>query len=119
MTSKTLEVERVDLEEPAVTVYRLRGELTGGPESYAFLEELRTRARATPAPVVINLAGAEHVNSSGVGILAACYTSVTNAGGRICIASASRRLQTILDVVKLSDCFCLFPTEEEAVRQVS
>jgi anti-sigma B factor antagonist len=114
-----LEYERVERSGPAAAVYRLSGALVGSPESYEFLEEIRTQAKRSDAPIILNMEGIEQVNSTGVGILAACYTSVTNAGGKICLASVPRRLQTILDVVHLTEVLCSLGDEEEAIRRVT
>jgi anti-anti-sigma factor len=110
-----LEAELIEMEEPKVSLFRLSGGLTGSSESYEFLDLLREQVRKHPAPVVLSLRGVEHANSAGVGILAACYTSVTNASQKICLAEVPNRLKAILDVVKLSDCLCILPTEEEAI----
>ncbi|MBD3160801.1 MAG: STAS domain-containing protein [Candidatus Latescibacteria bacterium] len=114
-----LEFDRVERSAPAVVLYRLTGGLIGSPESYDFLEEIRAQAKRSDAPIVLNMEGLEQVNSTGVGILAACYTSVTNAGGKICLASVPKRLKTILDVVRLTDVLCVLGGEEEAIREVT
>ena len=113
-----LEVECIEVGKPDVTVYRLSGGLTGSPESYQFLENLRNQTRKHPSPVVINLEQVEHVSSAGVGILAACYTSATNVDRRLCLAHVSNRVRMILDVVKISDVLCIFATEKEAIQGV-
>ena len=46
-----LEVECIEVGKPDVTVYRLSGGLTGSPESYQFLENLRNQTRKHPSPL--------------------------------------------------------------------
>ena len=58
------------------------------------------------------------MSSAGVGILAACYTSATNAEKPLCLAHVSNRVHMILDVVKLSDVLCIFDNEDEAIRGI-
>ena len=113
-----LEVECIEVGKPDVTIYRLSGGLTGSAESYQFLEDLRKQTRKHPSSVVINLEQVEHVSSAGVGILAACYTSATNADKRLCLSHVSNRVRMILDVVKISDVLCIFETEKEAVEKI-
>ncbi len=119
MSRKNLEVEKVVMESPPVTLFRLAGALTGTPESYEFLDMLREHTSRAPGPVILNLEKLGQVNSSGVGILAACYTSIINTGSRACLAAPPQRLRTILDVVKLTSCFCVLDSEEEAIDEIS
>jgi anti-anti-sigma factor len=116
---KKLEVKWVEHGEAPVTVYHLSGLLTNSPESYAFLDELLDRVRKGHNRVVINLEQVGHITSAGVGILAACYTSVTNAGGKVCLSRVPERGRAILNVVGLLALVGECPTEEEAIRRVA
>ncbi len=114
-----LEVKWVEHGETPVTVYHLSGLLTNSPESYAFLDEVLGRVRKGHNRVVINLDQVGHITSAGVGILAACYTSANNAGGRFCLTRVPDRARAILNVVGLLSLVGECPTEEEAIRRVS
>lgn len=113
-----LHVERADRPQVGAIVFRLSGGLDSSPESYAFLESVQEAARAGSVRIVINLAQVNVMTSAGVGILAACFTSVTNAGGRMCLAGATGRASVILNVVRMLDVVSSAPTEDEAVRIV-
>jgi anti-sigma B factor antagonist len=112
-----LEVEHS--ERDGVEIYRLSGGLTSSHEAYAFLEELTDRVHRGGRHFVINLAQVETLTSAGVGILAACYTSVTNRGGSIRLAQIPARARSILHVVHLLDLLGDLPSEEEAVRSIA
>ncbi len=112
-----LEVEQTERE--GVEVYRLSGALTSSHEAYSFLEQLMDQVHRGGRRFVLNLERVETLTSAGVGILAACYTSVTNGGGRIRLAQVPVRAKTILKVVHLLDLLGDHPSEEEAVRSVS
>ncbi len=77
-----LTVERIETGDASVIVYRMSGLLSNTTESYTFLDEFCHCVRKGETKAVLNIEKIEHVTSAGVGILAACYTSVTNAGGR-------------------------------------
>ena len=113
-----LKVERADRADAGVLVFRLSGMLDSGPETYAFLEQVQFESRKGSARVVIDLGGISMITSAGVGIIAACYTSVSNAGGRMCIASVQGRAQTILNVVRILDVVPNAPDEDAAVKIV-
>ena len=114
-----LTVERVERSETSATIYRLRGLLTNTAESYAFLEEFSQRVRKGEKRIVLNIEGVEHVTSAGVGILAACYTSVTNAGGKMTLALVPSRARVILNVLKLLELLGDHATEDEAVAALT
>jgi anti-anti-sigma factor len=115
-----LEVEKIERQDPAALVYRLSGILTDTHEAYEWLEDLRKAARRKDSPyIVINLEEVEHMPSSGVGILAACYTSVSNSGGRMCLAGVSDRVQSILELVGIWDILTHFPTEAAALAEAA
>ena len=116
---KKLEVKWVEHGTVPVTVYHLSGTFTSSPEAYAFLDQLQERVRKGHTRVVIHLEGVEAVTSAGVGILAAGYTSVTNAGGKMCLAQVPDRARAILSIVGLLTVIGEGPGEEEAVRRVS
>ncbi len=114
-----LKVERADRADAGVLVFRLSGVLDSGPETYAFLEQVQFESHNAPARIVIDLRGVNLITSAGVGIIAACYTSVSNAGGKMCIASVQGRAQTILNVVRILDVVANAPDEDAAVEIVS
>jgi anti-anti-sigma factor len=113
-----LQVERADRADAGVVVFRLGGMLDSGPESYAFLEQVQFEAHKAPARVVLDLKNVNLITSAGVGIIAACFTSVSNAGGKLCIASVQGRAQTILNVVRILDVIASAPDEDAAVAFV-
>lgn len=114
-----LTVEQDERAEAGVVIYRLQGLLTNTPESYAFLDECAHRIRKGARKIVLNIEGVEHITSAGVGILAACYTSLTNAGGRMALASVPSRARVILNVLKMLELLGDYATEEDAVAALS
>lgn len=110
------EYRRVVPEGIPVTIYHLSGGLTGTAECYEFLEQVGTHARKGEKLVVLDLTEIEHMTSAGVGILAACYTSLSNAGGRLRLVGIPARARAILNLVKLVDILGDDPTVEDAVR---
>jgi anti-anti-sigma factor len=112
-------LERDDAKAPGVLVYRLKGLLTNAPETYAFLEELRERLREESPRAVLNLAGVERITSGGVGIIAACFTSAVNAGGRLVLAAVPKSVETVLNIVCLLNVVEGHATEDAAIAAVS
>jgi anti-anti-sigma factor len=106
--AQKLEVHRVDDALDGMTLYRLNGFFTDCKDSYNLLKEVRAASEARTVRLVMNLSGVSHLTSGGVGILAACYTSVTGSGGTMCLVGVSDRARVVLETVglaKVLECF--------------
>ncbi len=110
-----LEWEHLKPENPDVMLFRVSGALIGSKECYEFLEDVRKDISQHVKHIVINLEGVERINSAGVGILCACYTSITNQNGKMYLVEISERNQMLLKVVGLWDQLAHFPTEKDVV----
>ncbi len=114
-----LHVERMEHAPSGAIVMRLSGVLDSGPECYAFLDQVQAMAHARAERIVIHLENVTRLASAGVGILASCFTSVTNAGGKLCLCAIPPRAALVLGVVRFLDVVPSASTEEEAIRIVS
>jgi|YelNatPaOPRAMG01_1025707.scaffolds.fasta_scaffold00014_69 anti-sigma B factor antagonist len=101
--------------EHGVAVFRIAGDVLGGPEAREINERLRRAVREGCKNAVLDVSGVGVVNSSGLGLLIAGLTIMRNAGGELRLAGVSSRLRKLLDVTKLSQVFPLDSTVEEAL----
>ena len=108
MKIQTREVE-------GVVILDLQGKLMGGPDADNVRGKLHELIDAGKNKVVANLRGVNWINSTGVGILMAGYTTMRRSGGDLKLLNVSDRLQSILYVTKLNLIFECFDSEEEAV----
>lgn len=114
-----LDVERAEIAGKDVLVYRLRGALTGSPQSQAFLQQVQKDCKAAPRKVIVNMKNIEYLDSSGSGLLTAAYTSVTNAKGRMCLVGLSTRSEAVLSVIRFLLIVGHVQTEEEALQYLA
>ncbi|MFH1842938.1 MAG: STAS domain-containing protein, partial [bacterium] len=94
----------------------MTGLLTDTRDCYDLLEDIRDQIKRGYTGFVFNLENVGRVTSCGIGLLAACYTSVKNANGKLCFAAAPEIVRSVVTVVGLGDVFVMYPTEEEAIR---
>lgn len=66
--------------------------------------------------VVLNLVGVDYIDSSGLGTLVNCYTTLDKAGGGLRILSPSERDMELMVLTKLSTIFQVFTEEQDAVN---
>ena len=65
--------------------------------------------------VVLNLAGLQYLDSSGIGELARIYVSVVKAGGQLRAIGLSSKVEEVLKITQLYRVFPEFPSEKEAL----
>jgi anti-anti-sigma factor len=112
---KSLDIERIAETENKTVLYRLAGRLSGTKECYELLEMVRDDVHVGHFRVILNLADVNRVSSPGIGILAASYTSITNAGGTLMVVAVPKAVRQLLEMVRLWNLLVEFETEAEAL----
>lgn len=98
-----------------VTLVEVTGRITLGQEVAALrsqLEELNKKGRKK---ILLNLAGVQYIDSSGIAELVAAYTSARREGGTLKLLKLTKRVQDLLQITKLSTVFEVFDDESKAV----
>lgn len=99
-----------------VVVAAVQGKLMGGPDTQACHNKMKRLIAEGHQQIVIDLSGVEWVNSSGLGMLVACYTSCRNAGGHFKIAGPTEKTKSLLKMTKLITVMESFENTEQAIR---
>jgi len=100
-----------------VIVYDLKGPLEGAADSYRIKDEIKTHlGEDSSRKFLLNLTGVDFVNSTGVGILASAYSTITQNEGTMKICGANSKVSKILMITKLLEVFDSYYTEEDALR---
>ena len=102
-------------EADRITVIELDGSVMGGPDATALNDALHGLIEKRKKKVVVDLSGVETMNSSGLGMLINALTTLRNAGGTLKIAAASKNIESLLVITKLSTVFELCPTVKKAI----
>ena len=66
--------------------------------------------------MLLNLRDVRHIDSSGVGELMSCYTSVRNQGGQLKLMNLSKNVHNLLQLTKL---YTIFEVEEDERRAIA
>jgi anti-sigma B factor antagonist len=68
---------------------------------------------------VLNLAGVDYIDSSGLGQLITIWTSIRNKGGHMTILSPTKRVQRLFDITRLNSVFQIMEQESDAIQSAS
>jgi len=99
-----------------VTVIALKGKMMGGAETMAVHEKVKELSENKNNKVVIDLSKVKWMNSSGLGILIGCMTTLKNAGGELKLAAVTQKVQSLFMITKLVTIFDTEDDVETAVR---
>lgn len=65
--------------------------------------------------IILNLAEVPRIDSTGLGVMVACYTSLARQHGRFRLVNVTGRVRELLVVTKLITVFEVFDSEADAV----
>ncbi|MDP6418949.1 MAG: STAS domain-containing protein [Candidatus Krumholzibacteria bacterium] len=102
-------------EVASVTVLDISGNVMGGPDADTFHETVKDLLGQGRRKILVNLGKVQWINSTGLGILIAGYTSTRDAGGEFKLLNISDRIESIFMVTKLAGIFDSFEEEGEAL----
>jgi len=100
----------------SVAVLDLSGKLMGGPDADVFKETIKKLIQEGYKNVLVNMAHVPWVNSTGLGILIAGYTTLKREGGTLKLTHVTDRIESILMITKLGTIFETYSDEEEALK---
>lgn len=103
-------------EKEGITILDLKGRLIVGEPSVKLREKLAEQAAQGVRKVILNLDGVEYIDSTGLGSMVICYTSLQKAGGTMKLVNLTRRNIELLVLTKLSTVFEVFGSEQDAVN---
>jgi len=110
----SLEIQQRDRE--GVLILDLNGRLTVGPEVSIFRDRMQKLIDTGSRQIVLNLQQVDYIDSTGLGALVMCYTSLQRAGGSVKLLNLSRRGIQLLVMTKLTTIFEVFDDEQNAVN---
>src|SRR5579863_4056457 len=102
-------------EKEGIAIFDLKGRLVVGDASQ-LRERVNEETAAGKLNIVLNLAGVDYIDSTGLGTLVICYTSLQKAGGALKLYNLNRRNIELLLLTKLSTVFHIFGEEQEAIN---
>ena len=110
----SLEIARRERE--GIVILDLNGRLVAGDETSILREYIREMAASGAVQAILNLKEVDYVDSTGLGTLVICFTTVRKAGGILKLLNLTRRNVELIVLTKLETVFEVFNDEQEAVN---
>lgn len=98
-----------------IVILSLKGRLTVG-EASSIREKCSELTAAGQVNVVLNLEHVEYIDSTGLGAMVICFTSLKKAGGALKLVNPNKRNVELLLLTKLHTIFEVFADEQDAVN---
>ena len=106
-----IEIRRM---EPDITVLELTGKISLGRESQRIETIVQDLLRQNERKIILDISRVDHLDSTGIGILAYCYGTVNRSNGELRIAGASGKVLHLLQITRLDGVLPLCDSVEAA-----
>ena len=98
-----------------ITILYPEGKITLGDGDQELGEAVRTALNDGSKKILINFEKVSYLDSSGVGELVGCYTSIKGKGGELRICGMNSRIFSLITMTSLHSVFQVTDTEDEAL----
>ena len=99
-----------------IAVITVKGNLMGGNETIEIHEKVKELIEQGTKKLVIDLAHVKWMNSSGLGTLMGCLTSLKNADGELKLSGVTEKVKSLFMITKLITLFETYDTPEDALK---
>ena len=103
-------------EKEGVVIITPKGKMTTGPDLEKLHDKIKELVRIGSRKMVIDLGEVELMDSRGLGILVAAFTSLKNVKGELKLARITNKIQSLLVITQLSTVFKTFGSVDEALK---
>jgi len=103
-------------EKEGIIILDLKRRLVVGDPSVRLREKLSEETNQGARKVILNLEDVEYIDSTGLGSMVICYTTMQKAGGAMKLVKLNKRNIELLLLTKLSTVFEIFGDEQDAIN---
>jgi len=98
-----------------VRVMDLDGKITIGSGDVQLRQLVDESLNAGKSNILLNLKGVSHIDSSGIGEMVGCFTTLARKGGKMKLLNLTQKINDILQVTQLITVFDVFENEQDAL----
>jgi len=98
-----------------IAVLSVSGKMMSGPETQKLHEHVSELVAKDVINIVVDLSKVKWLNSTGLGTLMSCFTTLVKKGGALKLSGVTEGVKSLLMLTQLITFFEHFDTPEEAV----
>jgi anti-sigma B factor antagonist len=98
-----------------VVILDLTGKLTIEDGVQLLKDKIQSLVHQDRKQLVLNLGGVPYIDSGGLGVLVAGYTTLTKVGGRLTLINLNKKNHDLLSITRLVTIFETYDSEPEAI----
>ena len=99
-----------------IQIIEVKGKITIGEGDVQLREKVHFVLDGGTRKIILDMAGVKYVDSSGIGELVSCYTTITNRGGQLRLANLNSKVYSLLQLTALVSVFQIFDSKEDALQ---
>ena len=99
-----------------IVILDAKGQIVAGDGADRLRERLKTLAESGQANAILNLAGVDYIDSSGLGALVMSFSALRKKEGTLKLLNLTRRNVELLVLTKLETVFEVYDEEQSAVN---
>jgi len=103
-------------EHEGIVIQDLKGRITVGPEATALRDCVAALIQAGTVNIILNMGQVAYIDSTGLGALVMCVTTVRRQNGNMKLLNLNRRNIELLIMTKIATVFDLFADEQDAIN---
>jgi anti-sigma B factor antagonist len=103
-------------EKEGVAILDCKGRLIVGDPAGALREKINEEIARGVLRIALNLEHVEYIDSTGLGSMVICFTTLQKAGGGLKLFNLNKRNIELLLLTKLSTVFEIYGSEQDAIN---
>ena len=103
----------------SIKVLHLQGKIMGGPETQVMRDRFNELIAGGTKFLVINFQDVRWINSTGIGVIISCLTTLRNRSGDVRFANLQGQTQQYINIMNLEKVVKIFKSVDEAVASFS
>lgn len=99
-----------------IKVIKLKGKITIGEGDIQLRSLINEILEDGVLKVILDLKDLKYIDSSGIGELVSCYTTITNRGGQLRLTNLHSKIYGLLQLTALITVFQIYDSNEDALQ---
>ena len=98
-----------------VAILEVKGKITMGEGDIQLRDEIKKLMEGGKSKILVDLGDVNMIDSSGLGELVGCFTTVTKQGGKMKLLKLTKRVNDLMQITRLLTVFEVFDEEQKAL----